>query len=84
MEGWQSRLMRLSEEQDKWVQLLHLPPIFNGPVVQLGERLLCTQDVVGSSPTCVHQFYFIESIRLVLNGKKSSSEMPFVVIPYRQ
>ena len=27
---------------------------------------------------------FIEFIRLVLNGNKSSSEMPFAVIPYRQ
>ena len=25
-----------------------------GSVVQLGERLPCKQDVVGSSPTCIH------------------------------
>lgn len=43
-----NRLVELHQIQNR------CPCRFYGPVVQLGERLICIQVVVGSSPTCVH------------------------------
>ena len=33
------------------VQIFPDPPVFGGAIAQLGERLLCTQEVVGSIPS---------------------------------